>query len=803
MFRRLGEWAGRRPGSIIAVWAVVIGVAAWWAFTTEPVPPADVGSFLPYDNPLNQAVRLSQEAFPQQVSRSQIVVVAVRDQRVGIGDLRWLDELGRRTSSLAEGRILSPASGFLRHRLVSPDGRAAMLVYNLSSNFISQAAGRAVNQVEAAITTQPPPPGLVVEITGTAGVGRDYALATQAALHRTTWVTVVAVLGILVLIYRSPLGALVPLASIGACVFVAFVMLALAARYLGWDVSGMERIFSVVLIFGMGVDFALFWIARYREALADGPAAGDHSAPRLNDAAAEAMARTGPAIAVSALTTICGLTAMLTAELLPARNAGKVLAAVLTVALLAALTLTPALARALGRGLFWPAGLGHSATWGQRRIWPAIAALVTRRPWAVLIGGTGVLGALALWSLTIEPRFDSLSELPPNSTSMRGFELASAHFARGQLYSNNRYLKLSGAPGTSTAPAESNASPPNPTALSRAVADRLVNVRGVHDVYSLDAPLGRRGAGAAAQAGELLGQLSGAMDQAGQGGGGLGRWLKAIPGSGRVQEAGHAVSAYYLSTSPRVLRFEILIDSLPFSPEALATMDEVDRQAQAVLAANGHGQMEVRATGPTPYAAAIRAVAGRDQRTVMLLATVVIAAIVLSLVRDLPLTVFMLLATWLTYGATLTLAQWFFVGVLDGPGLDWKVRLIVFVIIVAVGQDYNIFLVSRLFQEPADLSDVEATRRAIIRTGSVISSCGVIMAATLGSLWAGQLTLLRQVGFAMALGVLIDTFFVRPLLLPSFFLATHRRRVRHRGVGLGSVPSGPFGSLQPSSDSVQ
>jgi RND superfamily putative drug exporter len=183
-------------------------------------------------------------------------------------------------------------------------------------------------------------------------------------------------------------------------------------------------------------------------------------------------------------------------------------------------------------------------------------------------------------------------------------------------------------------------------------------------------------------------------------------------------------------------------------------------------------------TGPTPYILAVRDISSRDQMLIRILASVVIASIVFTLIRDLPLTVFMLVATWLTYGATIALAQLFFVHVMGENGLDWKVQLIVFVIIVAVGQDYNIFLVSRLFQEPRDLPDAEAARRAIVHTGSVISNCGLIMAATLGSLWAGRLGLLRQVGFALALGILLDTFFVRPLLLPSFFLATHRRRSR-------------------------
>ena len=135
-------------------------------------------------------------------------------------------------------------------------------------------------------------------------------------------------------------------------------------------------------------------------------------------------------------------------------------------------------------------------------------------------------------------------------------------------------------------------------------------------------------------------------------------------------------------------------------------------------------------------------------------------------------------------------------------GLDWKVRLILFVIVVAVGQDYNIFLVSRLLRvrqtEPGSVSPKAtgvadggsdehfgpaihevAVSDAIIRTGPVISSCGLIMAATLGSLWAGGLSLLRQLGFTLALGILIDTFFVRPLLIPSFYLVLERSRRKH------------------------
>lgn len=235
---------------------------------------------------------------------------------------------------------------------------------------------------------------------------------------------------------------------------------------------------------------------------------------------------------------------------------------------------------------------------------------------------------------------------------------------------------------------------------------------------------------------------------------------------------------FYVSKSSKVVRLEILIDHLPFSPEAMKIVEQamaVSREEAGRLGGR-YGKVEILGSGLTAYVLSVREVVQADQRRVMFLATLVIGLIVLGLIRHLRLTMFMLLATWLTFGATVTLSDLFFTHVMGTYGLDWKVRLIVFVIVVAVGQDYNIFLAARLFQELPQAGPAEAARRAIVSTGAVISNCGLIMAATLGSLWAGKLTLLQQAGFSLALGVLIDTFFVRPILIPSFFLMVMRSR---------------------------
>src|SRR3954465_7240928 len=173
--------------------------------------------------------------------------------------------------------------------------------------------------------------------------------------------------------------------------------------------------------------------------------------------------------------------------------------------------------------------------------------------------------------------------------------------------------------------------------------------------------------------------------------------------------------------------------------------------------------------------------------------------ILVVLLRRPGICLYLIATVLLGYLASLGMTELVFRSLHHGPtpwaGLDWKVGFFLFVILVAIGEDYNIFLMARVLEEERKHGPIEGTRRAVAHTGGIISSCGLIMAGTFGSMLTGSLTALRELGFALGLGVLLDTFLVRPILVPAFVVLMDRYnpfRARR-----SSAPVEGMGSLVP------
>jgi RND superfamily putative drug exporter len=694
-----------------------------------------------------------QKAFPQSGGMSEAVTVFERPGgRLTKGDLQALERVAKAirqpnppevtAEDLAEvtvrspGSLALPSAGPFRNPLVSEHthkGQAALVVVSMPASFISPSTEQIVGHVYSTVARHNKElGGLKVAVTGSGAFGYDYVAAARVSHERTTYVTLTAVIVILLLVFRAPGAAMVPLGAISIAAVVATKLLAIGQHF-GMHAGTGERIFMFVLLYGAGIDYSLLFISRYREFLDVGTSD--------SAAASQGLNATMPAILASATTDTAGLLMLCFARHGAFRTTGPVVALALVVALMAAVTLVPALVSVAGARMFWPSR--RMGQIGRRRFWPATSRLVSLRPALVLVVATAVLAVPAVRGASLRWVYDTLAALRGDYESKRGTAMAKRHWPVGAI-----------APVTVLVKADRELSTEDWKRISRAATGAAESLEGISNVRSLVQPLG-------GQQDRPIADKAERPPPAGPAGAVIRRMIEQ-----RALDE-------YVSADKRAGRLVAWLDSEPLTLEA---MDIVSRMRKAVNdgLTDTEAKFEVHISGATAAMMDVRSVTQRDFYLVGGLALGVIFVVVVALLRDVVLSAFVVAGTVLSYLATLGISYWVFTGLLGAAGLDWKVEVFLFVLMVAVGVDYSIFLAARIFQEAKERPLREATELAVAHTGPVISSCGVIMAATLGSLMVGDLALLEQLGFALALGMLVDTFVVRPLLLPAFIVLARR-----------------------------
>jgi RND superfamily putative drug exporter len=728
-----------------------------WVFTPQ-IDPAENEreQFLPAHTDYVKAVKLWGKAFWEDEALSQAVVVFERtDGPLNSADRRGVEQVAEyirhgaapdEPDALPPGdlegvTVVSPASvGVPEWPLVKkpvvpnpqiapagPNGQAAIIMVNLPSNFISLHADRVVGYLHELLTRVDLPDGLRTAVSGSAGFGSDYALSAKRSHERTSVVTLIAVVTILLIVYRAPVAAAVPLVAIGMASVVVLKTLGLG-ELAGFHTGTAERIFVFVLMYGAGIDYSVLLISRFRECLQEAM-----PAPR---AAVKSLNASLPAILASAGTDAAGLMMLSFGQYGIFVTTGPAVGLSLVVAALASVTLVPALLGLFGGYVFWPA---RTDRWlrgeavhrmEHARVWPSLAKFVTRRPVLILVLGGLLFAAPAVRGATVPWLYDALSGFRAESrpggvgNAATGVEMAARHWPRGEIAST-----------TCLVHAETPREKDTWLVVSKDLSRALYGVENVSNVRTLADPFGRSATP-------------------------LQNFLARKFGS-------EAVTSKYLSPDGRTLRVDIVLGFSPLTPKAMDVFETVRATTREELA-----EMDLDAqahfAGATAEMVDVKKVTRRDMWVISLLTMGTIFVLVYLLLRDAILSGFMIVATLLSYFATLGISWWVLTMVLGEPGLDWKVEIFLFVVMVAVGQDYNIFLAARLAEESKHLPPRDATRRALIHTGPVISSCGIIMAATLGSLMVGELGLMLQLGFALSVGMLLDTFFIRPMLLPAF-----------------------------------
>ena len=846
MFERFGHLVIRLRFALLVAWIAAAAAAYLLAPSLEDVGTADETSFLPRDVESMQARDLLATAFPADASSGTATLVASRLGGLSEADRAYLGSLG--------DWILGPSAPSAVHDVVagvqsadrrpelaslfrSADGVVELAQVQLSVAPFQRSANDAVDAIRERIDGTLPA-GLRVDVTGPAGLGRDYLAAVAEGTDRTTLVTLVLVIVILLLIYRSPVTALVPLVTIGVAFLVSRGILGVLAQA-GWKIPSLVDSMLVVLVFGVGTDYTIFLISRFREELARGD---------WRQAGAATVGRIGAVITASAATVVVGLGSMAVARFGLVSWIGPALAVTIVVTLVVGLTLSPALLGIAGDRIFWPRRVrfaGGAAASRADGVWGRVAGWITARPGWV---AAAVLIALALPMAGVQglrSSFDVIAELPRDAEARQGYDMVAAHLDRGQLLPITVLLALE--PGTDPAA-------PAGLALIERTATRLAAIDGVGTVRSLITPTGDGAVPAGMRPSERLAEIAAGFELApgadlraaiaqlvgAETNGQLGAtadyldavalafpdvaetagWRRAVADLAAVRAAATAIAAAPSTPPSEALgaltvagpRLASGLDALAatfrgrpddlFLPTslpgvggesaraALGTYVSADASTvrlyvvtseEPYSAASFETVGRLRDALATPEAGISRAVMGGaiaefadvsdtingDFSRVSVITLAGILLVLALLLRSVVAPIYLVLTVLLSYGTSMGLASWIFQGLLGQPGVNYFIPLMVFVLLVALGSDYNIFLMSRVREESEGRELREGIRLASARTGAVITSAGVILAGTFAALTMSPLLVLVQVGVIVSLGVLIDTFIVRSLLVPA------------------------------------
>jgi RND superfamily putative drug exporter len=672
----------------VAVW-LLIGAAGLLAHShIDDVTAAGQSSFLPADSESTRALDALQHVSG---GSEDVPVVIVFERRGGLSqaDLKAIgrdgDGLGKLELAGATP-IVDPFSGEHRNQLtevarlangigpVSRDGEAALLVLAIDTENRG-AVVRGVGQIRRYLRAHERP-GLHAYVTGPGGIAADLEAIAADAGRTLLFATLGLVLLLLLLVYRAPILALLPLLVVGLAYLVA-IGIAYLLIEAGWiTVNAEGTMLLLVLVFGAGTDYSLLLVHRYREEIAEGSA----------DALQNAVRETRPALLASGGTVIAAMLVLLVADLESTHWLGPVLAIGIAVMLAAAFTLLPALLAILGDRAFWPASAtsprkasNSDAARGLGR-WDRVAGLVRRRSARIVVGVLALLAVLCLGNLTSYDTLGFGQGVTRATNSSRGTEALERHFPAGL-----------GAPLTAVVGAEE----------APAVTREMERLESVQLVLPTPVP-------------------------------------------------GDAAKAVIL----------LVLHDDPYGSEAEGAVEEIRERLHAVAPSGLLGGVPVENLD-------VEEANARDTKLIVPLVLLVVGLILIAVLRALVAPAYLIATVVASFAATLGLATFAFTEVFGMDGLAFNLELMAFIFLVALGVDYNIFLMTRAREEAAARGTEEGVLAALVSTGGVVTGAGLILAGTFATLTLLPLEELVQVGATVAVGVLLDTFLVRALLIPA------------------------------------
>ncbi|CAH0190179.1 MULTISPECIES: MMPL family transporter [unclassified Microbacterium] len=681
------------PALLIIAWLVAAGMGGPLFGKVSEVSSNDQTSYLPTSAEATEVQNLLGE-FNDSDAIPAVVVF------VGDGALDD-DQLSAIDSAIENAPDVDGVSAEVSPGLQSEDRRAVQAFIPISSDADLGDTVEALGQHlrDAA------PTGVSVYVTGPAGFSADLVAGFSGIDGLLLAVALLAVLVILILVYRS---LLLPVVVLSTSLFALCVALLVVWWLAKWEIlllSGQTQGILFILVIGAATDYSLLFVSRFREEL--------RSTKDKGAAIISAWKGSLEPIAASGGTVIAGLLCLLLSDLKSNSTLGPVASIGIVFAMLSALTLLPALLFVFGRAAFWPrrpkfepdivtAERGMAGT----GLWARLAGAIGRRPRLIWIVTSLVLIAGAA----------GITQLNASGVPQSDLVLGASQARDGQVALGEHFPGGSGSPVYVVVAEES----------LQDAADVLLANDGIDAVAvtASDSP----------------------------------------SGSASVTEDGIAAFGPPGTPTPE----PTIVDGDVLLQGTLSAAADSDAAASTVRElrtdlTDSHALVGgVTATQVDTNDASIH-----DRNLIIPLILVVILVILMLLLRSVLAPVLLVLTTVLSFGTAMGVSALVFNGIFAFPGADPAVPLYGFVFLVALGIDYNIFLMTRVREEALKHGTREGVLRGLSVTGGVITSAGLVLAATFAALSVIPILFLLQLAFIVAFGVLLDTLVVRSLLVPA------------------------------------
>jgi RND superfamily putative drug exporter len=804
IFRAIGKFAVKFRWVILIVWVAAAVVIPGKLPSLSSVTQGNNSAFLPASAPSQQATNL---AAPLGLSLSVVpvpVVAAVSSGSFTAADQAWLSgplttELGQvptviKVQTLGQSTVPGHA----------PGQAASMQVTSDVSQNDQTAMTDLVENLRTAIARAAPPAGMQVHLAGQVAINVDQQKQSGSTGTQLQSFAALFIILLLLLIFRSIFAPFITLIPAYMSVLIAGPIIAELADH-GLKVSSLSQLLLIVLVIGAGTDYGLFLVFRVREHLNDG------EEPR--EAVVNALTKVGESITFSALTVIAALLSLLSATFEIYSNLGIPLAIGIGVMLLAGLTLLPALLAITGRWAFFPSRTFWATpklpiaryaplwlilqfvlkplrwllnlitfgglmklwrAWGNRArsraaaaaatgrssqpflSWGRIATSVVKRPAASLLVGVIVFGALATAVTAYQSAgFGGTISAPAGSDSAAGTALLSKYFPQTASNPTNLIYKLP-APAWDTSQGAAIAAAEAQLAKSPQFTDVTGPFNPVGGTGFTPAEYAELHAALVAQygSGPLPATLTGPL-------------ASKVPADAYQL---YRATQQFVSADGKTIQFETsLTAGDPSTTAALQAVPAV-RSAAAAVAPTLHAT-DYGVTGEAPALYDVSSISSSDLATVIPIAIIVIGVLLALVMRSLIAPLYLIASVAISYFAALGFAVLVFIELGGTGGITFILPFLLFIFLLALGEDYNILVMTRIREEAHKMPLRDAVARAVGVTGTTVTSAGLVLAGTfavfaiIGGRSAGGSQIV-DVGVGLAVGIILDTFVVRTVLVP-------------------------------------